>query len=129
MLPPFLRSRLSKSGPTAGKEWLQKDPQSDDIGIRVFCVRDVDVPDIGIAEMPTAPKAGLKSRGSGDLWSRATDDIEETIDIEEHVGEEVAEVAIDVDEWDYHVEYLVDVDEPSPSLRERAVATVRGVMG
>ena len=98
---------------------LDKPPEHGDVGMRVFCSREVESHRLGISCHAVATDAGLKSRGSGDLWSAAGDEIQERVDMDAHAGEDLAEVWIDVDTWTYKIHWLVDVQDDR-SLVERA---------
>jgi len=73
------------------------------------CVRDVEKPDLGQREVNLSELRELKRRGVGDLQSQAFREIERHIDIEDHIGETVAEIYIDVDGWAYAIRYHVEV--------------------
>ena len=76
--------------------------------IRV-CVRDVKEPDLGQRQVNPSELSELKRRGVGDLQAQAFCEIERHIGIEDHIGETVADIYIDVDGWAYAVRYHVEV--------------------
>ena len=73
------------------------------------CVRDVEEPDLGKRETNPSELGELKRRGVGDLQGDAFREVEQRVDLEDHVGETIAEVYIDVGAWEYAVEYHVEV--------------------
>lgn len=80
-------------------------------------------------EMPST-EPGLKSRGKGDLYTQAKEEIEEIVDLEDHVGEEVATVTVDVDAWMFSIDYHVDVQGQNRStLVESIRAGARRLVG
>lgn len=87
---------------------VSRDADAPEIRWERVCVRDVETPDLGIKDSITSDVGELKARGVGDLLVDAHRDIEERIDLEEHVDEVVAEVFVDVESWEYEIEMLVD---------------------
>jgi hypothetical protein len=88
---------------------IPRDPDHPDIRWEEICVRDVETPDIGIRNTTVSECSGLSSRGVGSILSDAHQEIEDRLDLEEYVGETVAEVYCDVDRFEYAIEYHVDV--------------------
>lgn len=89
---------------------------SDDLTAReVLVVRDgPNGHDLGIREYDSAPST-LKTRGSGELKSRAHEEIREVFDLEGlEPGTELATVRYDLDAWTYEIEYA-----PIGSLLDR----------
>jgi len=78
----------------------------------------------GCKDLPS-PEPGLKRRGVGDLHSAATDEIAERVDLEEHVGEVVATVTVDVDAWDYRIDWEVDVEDAATTTLGRLIRYAR----
>jgi hypothetical protein len=97
---------LPTRSPTPARERV--DPDDPLIGVYHVVVRDVDEPDLGYTQESVAPDTGgLRAWGFGELKSAAFDEIEDTIVLEEHVGEEVATIVIDCDSWDYEIDWRV----------------------
>lgn len=86
---------------------MRTDDSHPDVGRYEFVVRDVDEPDLGIQDW-NGPEMSLKARGYGELKTGASDEIHDRLDLEAYVGEHVATVYIDVDEWDYCIDWQVD---------------------
>jgi len=86
---------------------MRTDPSHPDVGRYEYVVRDVDEPDLGIRSRD-GPEMSLKARGFGDLKSAASDEIQDRLDLANHVGNHVATVYIDVEEWDYCIDWQVD---------------------
>jgi hypothetical protein len=79
------------------------------IGVYHVVVRDVDEPDLGYTQESVAPDTSeLTAWGFGELKGAAFDEIEDAIDLEEHVGEEVATIVIDCDSWEYEIDWRID---------------------
>lgn len=86
------------------------DPEADHVGVYEVVIRDVDKTTPwgkrivnGIEHKPPA------TNGCGHLRADAFDEVEERLDdVDEHRGEVVATIAIDVDAWEYHVRMEVD---------------------
>jgi len=74
-----------------------------------LCVRDVEDPDLGKRWTTSSELNELKRRGVGELESDAFSEVKQRIDFGDHVGETIAEVYIDVEAWEYAVEYHVEV--------------------
>ena len=74
-----------------------------------LCVRDIDEPDLGKRETNPSELNELKRRGVGDLEAEAFREVEQRVAFEDHVGETIAEVFIDVEAWTYVIEYRVEV--------------------
>jgi hypothetical protein len=90
-------------------------PEDPRVDAETYCVRDVDEPDLGIRDWNPAEEAtDLERRGIGHTYSEATDEIEQRLQLEEHVGETVATVMIDFDATknEYQIDWHVDVDRP-----------------
>lgn len=86
---------------------------SDRVVAKAFTVRDVDEPDLGIRTWYPADEATeLELHGIGHTFSDATDEIEDRLDLDDHVGERVATVLIDLDESksEYYIDWHVDVE-------------------
>lgn len=98
---------------------MKTNPSDPDVGCQRYCVRDVEEPDLGISEYVSSPKWSISAYGSGELWGAASDEIKDRIDFEDHVGEDVAVVTIDVDAWDFQIDWLVEDDR-------RLVDRIRG---
>ena len=82
------------------------------IETETYCVRDIDdrEPDLGVVDRSKATGASdLERRGIGFEFSDATDEIEDRLDLEEHVGETIATVVIDFDSDErYSIEWHVE---------------------
>lgn len=134
MAPPFTGTGYSNEPPTDGNKGLSpwgKPPRHADIGYRRMVVRDTDSDVLG-KTLTCSPADGLKCRGCGQLWSAASDEIRERIDQDEHAGEPVADIWINVDEWEYHIDWLVeDIDDQDDDrgLVDRARDTLRRLAG
>lgn len=74
-----------------------------------LCVRDVEQPDLGKRETNSSELNELKRRGVGDLETEAFREVKQRVAFEDHLGETIAEVFIDVEAWTYAIEYRVDV--------------------
>jgi len=110
MVPPFTGTGYSNEPPTDDSVGLSpwgEPPRHADIGYRRIVVRDTDSDVLG-KTATCSPEPGLKYRGCGELWSAASDEIRERIDQDEHAGEPVADVWINVDTWEYRIDWLVD---------------------
>jgi len=100
---------------------VRRDVDHDRVSAREYCVRDVDEPDLGIRMHNMADVESHVYAGVGDLFSAASDQIENRIDLEEHVGETVATVYADLDAWEYAIDWHVD-----PPLKQRLRELVPG---
>lgn len=100
---------------------MKTDPADADVGKKRYCVRDVEEPDLGIREFVSSPAWTLKAHGCGDLYTAAGNEIRERVDFDEHVGEEIAVVTVDVDAWEYRIEWLVDVGPDGLADRTRRI--------
>ena len=101
---------------------MKYDPLDPVVGRYEYVVRDVEEPDLGIQRWEP-PTPSLKSRGSGDLKARASQEIQERLALEEHVGEHVATVTIDVNAWEFDIHWEVE-----PPLRQRFVDGFNGLL-
>jgi hypothetical protein len=88
---------------------IPRDPKHPDVRYVKLCVRNIDEPDLGKAETTPSELNELKRRGVGDLEAEAFCEVKQRVAFEDHVGETIAEVFIDVEEWEYAVEYHVEV--------------------
>lgn len=86
---------------------MNYDAHHPDVGRYEFVVRDVDEPDLGIQAWD-GPEMSLAARGFGELQGAASDEIEHRLDLQDHVGEHVATVWIDVDAWEYSIYWEVE---------------------
>jgi hypothetical protein len=73
------------------------------------CVREVEEPDLGKRETVPSELSELKRRGVGDLQADAFREVEQRVVLNDHVGQTIAEVFIDVEEWEYVIEYRVEI--------------------
>jgi hypothetical protein len=93
---------------------MTRGPEHPRVEAKTFCVRDVEDPDLGIKRFHAAKDASeLEIRGVGHTFADATDEIEDGIDLKEHVGEVVATVCVDFDESKaaYTIDWHVEPDE------------------
>ena len=131
MSPPFPETRFSYSESTGSNDDLSPwglPPEHEDIGLKRYSIRECKH-DLGIREFFETPDSGVKSWGSGELHASASDEIRDRVDLEEHVGEAVADVWINVEEWEYRIEWLVDdVQEEPDGLVDTITSTVRGLV-
>jgi len=84
-------------------------PDHPHIRWELISVRDVDEPDIGIRDTNLSDVSELKRRGVGSLLAHAHREVEDRLDLDEYVGEAVAEVYCDVEEWDYAIVWRVEI--------------------
>jgi len=71
---------------------VRTDVENARVDAQVYCVRDVDEPDLGIRDRHFAEAKNYVTDGIGFLYSEASDEIQETIALEEHVVERAREV-------------------------------------
>ena len=88
---------------------IPRDPNHPAVWYVKLCVRDIDEPDLGKIETNPSELNELKRRGVGDLEVEAFREVKQRVAFEDHVGETIAEVFIDVEEWTYAIEYRVEV--------------------
>ncbi|WP_340099461.1 hypothetical protein [Salinibaculum salinum] len=88
---------------------MRTDPSDPEVGRYEYVVRDIDdrEPDLGIQDW-NGPEMSLKARGFGELKTAASDEIEDRLDLEDYVGEHIATVYIDVDAWEYCIDWQID---------------------
>jgi hypothetical protein len=131
MVPPFTDTGYSNEPPTDNSVGLSpwgEPPRHADIGYRRIVVRDTDSDVLG-KTATCSTEMGLKARGCGELWSAASDEIRDRIDQDEHAGEPVADVWINVDLWTYRIDWLVDdvQDDSDGGLVDKILAKIPGV--
>lgn len=107
-LASAMLSRVFSRGSTDPLEVVDFD--ADHIGVYEVVVRDVvDSYDWGKRVVDGFEHRPPATNGSGHLRADAFDEAKEQIDdVDEHRGEVIATVAIDVDAWEYHVRMEVD---------------------
>lgn len=88
---------------------IPRDPNHPAVRYVELCVRDVEEPDLGKRETNLSELNELKRRGVGDLEAEAFREVKQRVAFKDHVGETIAEVFIDVEAWEYAVEYHVEV--------------------
>ncbi len=89
---------------------IPRDPTHPHVRWERVTVRDVADPDLGIADRTSAQAVSeLKRRGVGQSLSAAHEQIKREIVLEDHVGDPVAEVFVDVSApgHPYDIEWLV----------------------
>ena len=103
---------------------IPRDPDHPHVRWELIVVRDVDEPDLGVADSePATGVSDLKVRGVGSELSDAYDEIKAQIDLANHVGEPVAEIFVDVSDpgFAYTIEWRV-----THPVRRRIHGLIRG---
>lgn len=114
---------------------MKTDPDDPDVGIRRWKVglTGNNGPGFYYASDPhdmPSPDPGMKRRGVGHLHTQATDEIRERIDLDEHVGDVVATVTVDVDAWEYRIDWEIDgVEETETPFLDRLYRYLRSHAG
>ena len=88
---------------------IPRDPDHPHVRWERFVVRDINDPDLGVRAQRSCDLPDLKWWGVGSLLADAYNEIEDRLVLENYVGEAIAEVYVDVEDWTYAVEYLVEI--------------------